>query len=141
MCESYEQNDNTKDTNFKKEEISRNLLFHFDTIFHSRINIFIIVQAVFFAALSQTWDKQYLHVPLCTIAIFLTLLVGMANYNLSKKLKFLIKEYKEYDTTGVYKQVMNIKTIWVLPTTTSYALFIPTISLLAWIASLCWYYL
>ncbi len=84
-------------------DTTRELLFHVDNLFHARVNFFLTAEAILFAGLATVWGKEGIALGISVFGLLFTILLPLANVNLSRKLKWLMDRYKEVEPTGVFE--------------------------------------
>ena len=105
MTDDKEKKKVKYDSLFAKE-----LLFHADTIFHQRVNFFLVIEAIFLAAFATLWDKQekMLSLSICMIALIFTFCIFYTLIRLDNGLAWLVVKYIKIDTSGFYEEYTNI---------------------------------
>jgi hypothetical protein len=132
MCERYK-------TIFARWSVNvsevREFLFQLDNTFHSRVNVLLVAEAIFFAAVSQMWATGSVQVTLVLIALglSLTLILWCPLNVLQKRSKYISDVLKHVDP--MYKDYLDagprkLMATWLL------AHGIPFIFPVGWIALL-----
>lgn len=109
-----------------------NLLLHLDTVFHERVNFFLVAQSILFAAISQMWINQghkLFKIGLCLLGIAYTVMIAMAIINLAAHRERLMK--KLYDDVAAVE-----KPSWWPQVTDLFRFWLPSITLLIWLVLL-----
>jgi len=114
-----------------KEDI-RQLLFHVNNVFHTRINLLLVAESIFFAAIASLWKDgdRSIKLIICGLGITMTLILWFANATLHKRSNFLTRKLKEVDST--YKQYIDEVPMKPISVTALLTHFLPIISLVAW---------
>jgi hypothetical protein len=126
----------------RKEDI-RALLFHVNNVLHTRVNLLLVAEAIFFAAIAQLWGKQGLSIKLlvCALGGTVTLMLWYSNATLLIRSNYLTEELKKVD--AVYSEYMDAVSNWLrkkgfprenLPYVTPLLVHgLPLVMLVAWI--------
>lgn len=111
----------------------RELLFHVDNAIHSRVNLQLLVQSVFFAALAQVWASQgnTIKFILVAVGVTLTLVLWYPTVVLQRRSRFLARALCKQDRTYEY-YLRCLPGKRVATQVLAYAL--PVLFLLAWLA-------
>ena len=81
--------------------------FHEDTLLHTRLNFFLVAQAIFFAALSTTWDRENSETLTRFVlwaGLVLSALLGYTICTLCKRVSCFQKLYEGFDKRNPYKR-------------------------------------
>jgi len=73
------------------EELER-LHYHADTTLHSRVNILLVAESIFLAALAQVWANAglfFMQVALCVLGLLVTILVRSSTATLARRTEWL----------------------------------------------------
>src|SRR5207248_10886535 len=89
-----------------KEDI-RPLLFHVNNVFHMRVNLLLVAESIFFAAIASLWKDgdRSIKLIICGLGITMTLILWFSNATLHKRSNFLTRKLKEVDS--IYKQYID----------------------------------
>jgi hypothetical protein len=124
--------------NAREARSIRELLFHVDNVFHSRVNFLLVAESVFFAALSQVWSNGgvSINVLLCLLGIVITGLLWLPMNALQRRSKILAARLShEESPDAVYRDYLaSIRDK--LKSTYRLANWLPSAFLLGWIGVL-----
>ena len=83
------------------------LHYHVDNALHTRINLLLVAESIFLAALSQLWANGdfFMQVVLCTFGLLVTWVVRSSTETLARRTKWLAEERKKLDPT--YKSYLE----------------------------------
>jgi len=116
----------------------RELLFHVDNVFHSRVNFLLVAESVFFAALSQVWSNGGVPINalLCLLGIVVTGLLWLPLNVLQRRSKILAARLSHQESPdAVYREYLySIRDK--LKSTYRRANWLPLAFLLGWIGVL-----
>jgi len=106
------------------------LLFNVTTLFSTRVNLLLLAESIFFAAIASLWEKGDTAIKpiLCGLGVAMTILFWFANAALKSRSDHLARELEEVDP--VYKRYMAVRSPNV---TRMLAHVLPLVMLLAWL--------
>jgi len=115
-------------------EYERSLLFHVNNVLHDRVNLLLVVESIFFAALAQVRNStdqsaRRFSVVLCVLGLAFTVLVWITLHSLKARSDFLTKHLAITDT--LYKAYLDMKGLY---STTILTDVLPGGAAVAWIA-------
>ena len=118
----------------KKEEIEdiRQLLFHVNNVFHTRVNLLLVAESIFFAAFAALWkdgDKS-LKLIVCGLGVIMTAILWFSNATLYRRSNFLTSKLKEIDL--IYQGYLEVVSVKYISVTGLLTHALPMVSLLAW---------
>ena len=110
----------------------RELLFHVNNVFHTRVNLLLVAESIFFAAIAALWKDGGTSVKLvmCGLGVVLTVMLWIANGALYKRSNHLTGELMKVDP--IYLGYMNAVSVRKIPVTLMLAHALPAVSLIAW---------
>ena len=111
----------------------RGLLFHVNNVVHTRTNLLLVAESIFFAAIAALWKEEgrFLKLTISVLGILMTAMLLFASATLYTRSNVLTKKLEKIDAT--YLEYMGAvprkyaKVTWLL----SYAL--PATFLAAWV--------
>ena len=114
-------------------EYERDLLFHVNNVLHARVNLLLVVESIFFAALAQVRNStdasgRRFSLVLCVLGLGFTVLVWVTLRSLKARSDFLTKHLALTDT--LYKAYLEMKGLY---STTILTDVLPGAAALAWI--------
>ena len=111
----------------------RELLFHVNNVFHTRVNLLLVAESIFFAAIAALWKDgdRSVKLVMCGLGIVLTVMLWIANGALYKRSNHLTGELMKVDP--VYLGYMNAVSVRKIPVTLMLAHALPAVSLIAWV--------
>lgn len=111
----------------------RELLFHVNNVFHTRVNLLLVAESIFFAAIAALWKDGARSVKLvmCGLGVVLTVMLWIANGALYKRSNHLTRELMKVDP--IYLGYMNAVSVRKIPVTKMLAHALPAVSLIAWV--------
>ncbi len=111
----------------------RQLLFHANNVFHTRVNLLLVAESIFFAAMASLWGKEDLSIRLivCVLGITMTIMLWYANATLKKRTDYLTVELKKVDR--VYEEYMKQRPLKPVSVTHLLTHILPSVLLVAWI--------
>jgi hypothetical protein len=117
----------------KEKDNIRQLLFHVNNVFHTRVNLLLVAESIFFAAIASLWKDGDRSIKLifCGLGITMTLILWFSNATLHKRSNFLTRKLKEVDS--IYKQYIDEVSMKPISVTALLTHFLPMISLVAWV--------
>jgi len=130
-----------------KENLAKKLLLHADNLFHQRVNIFFVSEAIFFTALSELWDEYCaVKVVVCGFGLIFTLFLWWTLLRLNKGLDWLKRKFRKLDSTGIYEEYDKLGMNGVRSVSV-YVCFVPSLFVVGWILLLlmalglkfCWH--
>ena len=117
-----------------KEQIAdiRQLLFHVNNVFHTRVNLLLVAESIFFAAIAGLWKDgdKLLKLIICGLGIVMTLMLWFSNAALYKRSNFLTNRLSEIDST--YRDYLSVVSLRYISVTGMLTHALPLASLLAW---------
>lgn len=119
------------------EETVRELYFHVDNLFHTRVNFFLAAEAIGFASLATVWGKPGLQLATSAFGLAFTVLLFFSNFNLGRRLKYLMDAYGNAETTGFYRNLPHVKMRGWPRTILTLSVFVPLVAFIAWLSALC----
>src|SRR5690242_10788475 len=119
-------------------EVTQELLFHVDNLFHNRINFMLTLEALLFGGLAAGWNTP-VRVPLCMIGIIFTLLLARINITLARRLRWLMDVYESIEASGVYRSFKQLDVGWPSRTTPYLTYLIPAAALTLWLTALVYF--
>lgn len=110
----------------------RELLFHVNNVFHDRVNLLLVAQSIFFAAIATLWQDQgrLIKLVICGLGIVMTLVLWYANATLYKRSNVLSTKYA---VDPVYRDYLNAVSLKYVTVTGLLAHLLPFVCLSAWI--------
>ena len=110
----------------------RELLFHVNNVFHDRVNLLLVAQSIFFAAIATLWQDQgrLIKLVICGLGIVMTMVLWYANATLYKRSNLLSSKYA---ADPVYKDYLEAVSLKYVTVTGLLAHFLPLVCLSAWI--------
>jgi len=110
----------------------RELLFHVNNVFHDRVNLLLVAQSIFFAAIATLWQDQgrLIKLVICGLGIVMTLVLWYANFTLYKRSNLLTVLLQTIDP--VYKAYLDAVSLKYVTVTGLLAHFLPLVCLSAW---------
>jgi len=118
--------------------VFKELLFHIDNLFHTRVNFFLAVQALLFAGVASVWGTESVRLGVGLFGVLFTVLFFLANWNLSYSLQWLMHTFETVEPTGMYRDFKAQKVLpRSLPTIVIFTYVLPGVSLLGWVSVLC----
>ena len=110
---------------------TRELLFHVNNVFHDRVNLLLVAQSIFFAAIATLWQDQgrLIKLVICGLGIVMTLVLWYANATLYKRSNLLSSKYA---ADPVYKDYLEAVSLKYVTVTGLLAHFLPFVCLSAW---------
>jgi hypothetical protein len=113
----------------RKQADIRELLFNVTTLFNARVNLLLVAQSIFFAAIANLWGNEDMAIKLivCGLGVIMTIMFWLANTALSARSNHLTEELKKVD--AVYKGYMEVGQPFV---TWMLAHVLPFFMLVAW---------
>lgn len=111
---------------------TRELLFHVNNVFHDRVNLLLVAQSIFFAAIATLWQDQgrLIKLVICGLGIVMTMVLWYANATLYKRSNLLSSKYA---ADPVYKDYLEAVSLKYVTVTGLLAHFLPLVCLSAWI--------
>jgi hypothetical protein len=115
-------------------EYERGLLFHVNNVLHTRVNLLLVVESIFFAALAQVRNStgsgaRRFALVLCVLGLAFTVLVWITLRSLKARSDFLTKHLAITDT--LYEAYLSKSGLY---STTILTDVLPGAAGLAWIA-------
>ncbi len=107
------------------------LYFHTDNLFHTRINFFLAVEGLLFAGLCTVWSLDSVRPKIAWVGLAATLLFGVTNLNLSRKLWYLMDCLKRRDEG--FRDYRRIRMIAFLDTRFMYTWVVPLAATAGWL--------
>ncbi len=111
----------------------RQLLFHVNNVFHTRVNLLLVAESIFFAAIAALWkdgDKS-LKMIVCGLGVVMTLMLWFSNATLYKRSNYLSGELKKVD--ALYKEYLEVVSLKYITVTGMLTHALSFILLLAWV--------
>ena len=111
----------------------RQLLFHVNNVFHTWVNLLLVAQSIFFAAIASLWGKGdlFIEIIVCLLGITMTVMLWYANATLKRRTDYLTKALKKVDP--VYKGYMDVRPLKPVSVTFLLTHVLPSVLLVAWI--------
>jgi hypothetical protein len=143
MNNSQTDSKNKTHTNRIRQADIRQLLFHVNSAFHTRVNLLLVAESIFFAAIASLWGEGSMAIKLivCGLGVTMTMVLWFANATLKVRTDHLTKELMKVD--GVYLEYMEALEkklekenfpVKRLPTVTGLLThFLPLVMLVAWV--------
>jgi len=115
-------------------EYERPLLFHVNNVLHTRVNLLLVVESIFFAALAQVRNAtdpsaRRFSLVLCVLGLAFTILVWVTLHSLKERSNFLTEHLAPSDT--LYRAYLEKKGLY---STTILTDVLPAAAAAAWIA-------
>jgi hypothetical protein len=109
----------------------RELLFHVNNVFHDRVNLLLLAQSIFFAAIATLWQDQgrLIKLVICGLGIAMTTVLWYANATLYKRSNVLTLKLGHDRVYQDYLAAVSLKYVTV---TGLLAHFLPFACLSAW---------
>jgi hypothetical protein len=118
-------------------EYQRALLFHVNNVFHTRVNLLLVVESIFFAALAQTWAVSDGATPLppliCVLGLLFTILLWLTLGSLKIRSDFLTRHLRKSDS--LYHAYLTKSGLY---STLILTHVIPAITAAAWVFLIVW---
>jgi hypothetical protein len=118
-----------------KEEIDsiRGLLFHVNNVVHTRANLLLLAESIFFAAIATLWkeEDQSLKLIICGLGIVMTVMLWFANATLYIRSNVLTEKLSVLDP--IYKEYMDAVPKIFTKVTLLLTHALPAVSLIAWV--------
>jgi hypothetical protein len=110
---------------------TRELLFHVNNVFHDRVNLLLLAQSIFFAAIATLWQDQgrLIKLVICGLGIVMTLVLWYANFTLYKRSNVLTVRLQ---VDPVYKAYLDAVSLKYVTVTGLFAHVLPFACLSAW---------
>ena len=110
---------------------TRELLFHVNNVFHDRVNLLLVAQSIFFAAIATLWQDQgrLIKLVICGLGIVMTLVLWYANFTLYKRSNVLTVRLQ---VDPVYKAYLDAVSLKYVTVTGLFAHVLPFACLSAW---------
>jgi len=110
---------------------TRELLFHVNNVFHDRVNLLLLAQSIFFAAIATLWQDQgrLIKLVICGLGIVMTLVLWYANFTLYKRSNVLTVRLQ---VDPVYKAYLDAVSLKYVTVTGLFAHVFPFACLSAW---------
>ena len=120
------------DVSKEQAEDIRQLLFHVNNVFHTRVNLLLVAESIFFAAIASLWQSGDTSIKLiiCGLGATMTLILWFSNATLHRRLNFLTTELKRVDS--IYKKYMDVVPLKPISVTAMLTHLLPGVSLAAW---------
>ena len=111
----------------------RELLFHVNNVVHTRANLLLLAESIFFAAIATLWkdENQSLKLLICVLGGVLTALLWYANGTLYVRSNFLTKKLKTKDP--IYEEYIKAVPRFFTQSTLLLTHALPAVSLAAWV--------
>jgi hypothetical protein len=109
-------------------ELIKTMLLHVDNLFHQRVNIFLLAEAIFLTAFATAWGSEYNSIKyvLCVLALIFTVALWWPLHRLQVGFKFWRERfksceaiYKEYTERGEGAPGAGIVFVWLVPAATA----------------------
>lgn len=118
-------------------DYQRALLFHVNNVFHTRVNLLLIVESIFFAALAQTWalndGAPPLRLLICVLGLLFTILLWLTLGSLKVRSDFLTRHLRKSDSLyNAYLTKSGLCSTLILTHV------IPAIAAAAWVFLVVW---
>ena len=116
-------------------KFTKELLLHIDNLFHQRVNIFLIAEAIFFAAFATVWDATFkiVQILLCSAALVFTLSLWYALLRLNKGLSWLAEKYTILETSGLYRDYRHLGHRGLGANTLVFTWLLPLVTAVFWV--------
>lgn len=138
MSETITRSDSHQpDTDNWSRELTKDLLLHTDNLFHQRVNIFLLAEAIFFAAFGSVWGStnDSIKYVVCIVALVLTPAFWWPLRRLRAALDFYVQKFKTFRGNEVYVEAIG-KGVDELPSSEVFTFFIPVVVGLSWVVLL-----
>jgi hypothetical protein len=114
----------------RKQGDIRELLFNVTTVFNARVNLLLVAESIFFAAIANLWGNEDMAIKLivCGLGVAMTIMFWLANASLKRRSDRLTVALKKVD--AVYNAYMVVHRPFV---TQMLAHVLPLVMLVAWI--------
>jgi hypothetical protein len=73
---------------------TKELLFQYDTLLHSRVNNWILAETIFLLAAATVWEKDKVLLLLTFLGLITTIVFGFTSFKLYLRVSWLIGKYK-----------------------------------------------
>ncbi|MFH1378055.1 MAG: hypothetical protein ABIH86_04820 [Planctomycetota bacterium] len=103
------KSENQDNWEIEEIEIIESLYFYIDNLFHTRVNFFLVVQALFLMATLQIWEKPQIVMWVSIFGIFTTVLFSYSNIKLYWRVQWLINRMKK--SSRFYKKFIELHNI------------------------------
>lgn len=124
-------------------ELTRTLLLHTDNLFHQRVNIFLVAEAIFFAAIGSVWcaEQNAIKFVLCTVGLFVTIALWWTLLRLKVALEFWVEKFKSIDDRSLYIDCCKLGQgrlgsimifVWIIPVVTTLSWLVVLFLLIFW---------
>jgi hypothetical protein len=116
----------------EKAEDIRQLLFHVNNVFHTRVNLLLVAESIFFAAIASLWQSGDTSIKLiiCGLGVTMTLILWFSNSTLHRRSNFLTTKLKQVDS--IYRGYLDVVPLRPISVTAMLTHFLPVASLAAW---------
>jgi hypothetical protein len=123
----------TKESERQQVVSVRELLFHVNNVFHARVNLLLVAESIFFAAIATLWREQdsLIKFVVCGLGMVMTLVLWFANATLYKRSNVLTEKLKNIDS--IYKVYLDAVSQKYVTVTGLLAHLLPFVFSLAWV--------
>jgi hypothetical protein len=118
-------------------EVTKDLMLHTDNLFHTRVMLFLAIEAILFTALASVWSQGgKIRFVSTAFGLAFTIIAFLTNVNLGRKLAWIMNVYVEFPESEVYRAYRSIHTPWAPRSLFILSYLLPAATLLAWLLAL-----